>query len=764
MKILKKLSVFFAVAAIFAVASVVTVGAASPKPKAYVNSTRVNVRAGAGTGSKVVANVGKKTPLTLLSGKKYNKVWYYVKLKKGTKGYIHKDYVTVKKNQLYINSAARGYKGYTYKYSNFVNTTGKKAKWTSSNKKAAKVSSSGKVTCLKKGTAVIRVRAGSKTCTSKITVSNATVKFPKASVTIFSDTKLTLNASCKKKVKYSSSDKSVATVSSKGVVTPRKTGKVKITAKSKSGSAVCTVTIKKRTITLTTVKTTLYKGCNAIIKATGGKSGYTYTSSDTSVLTVTDSGIITAVGEGEAKVVCKSGSLSKSMTFTVKNGTAVNISNTSGSMHKGMTLYLKSSTKGVTWSSSDASVATVDKGYVYGVKKGTAVISASTSTGEITCLVTVNAAQPVRFVYASENSVLPGNTVTFYAVTDTSRTGVKFKITDPNGKSSWLKSTSKATEDGRYIWSAGKKLTTAGSYAINAYSTKKDSSWSTGTGGEGAVFVNESASRSATSYGERRATTALINLIADYEGFLSTVTPDQLANNTPTVGYGRVVYAGSSFYNGMTQSEAYAYLVKTVNESGYTSNVNKVLSENKIKFNQNQFDALVDFSYNLGAYAITLHEELIGTLLDSYGKASYAGKGFVSSKNVVLRAEAKASSSAVSTLEPNTTVTLVSDTVYNSDWYNVRLNDDTTGFVKKSQITLRSDNTQVRNLKNVTVDTFVSNFLEYHHSGGVCYYGLLYRRADEAEMFFYRDYTRDGKTNSYGLDYTCSKNSSIKLP
>ena len=41
--------------------------------------------------------------------------------------------------------------------------------------------------------------------------------------------------------------------------------------------------------------------------------------------------------------------------------------------------------------------------------------------------------------------------------------------------------------------------------------------------------------------------------------------------------------------------------------------------------------------------------------------------------------------------------------------------------------------------------------LAYHHAGGQCYYGLLYRRADELEMFLYGDYISDGSRNKYGF-------------
>ena len=43
----------------------------------------------------------------------------------------------------------------------------------------------------------------------------------------------------------------------------------------------------------------------------------------------------------------------------------------------------------------------------------------------------------------------------------------------------------------------------------------------------------------------------------------------------------------------MTKDEAMAYLVESVETDGYVSKTNRFLLDNKIKFNQRQFDAIV---------------------------------------------------------------------------------------------------------------------------------------------------------------------------
>ena len=48
-------------------------------------------------------------------------------------------------------------------------------------------------------------------------------------------------------------------------------------------------------------------------------------------------------------------------------------------------------------------------------------------------------------------------------------------------------------------------------------------------------------------------------------------------------------------------------------------------------------------------------------------------------------------------------------------------------------------------------------FCQYHHANG-CIYGLLYRRVDEMEVFFYNDYSRNYGKYEYDIKFTCSFN------
>lgn len=93
-----------------------------------------------------------------------------------------------------------------------VTGTSKKAKWSSSNAKVAKVSK-GKVTAVKKGKATIKAKVGKKTYTCKITVKAPALSQKKLNVTVGSKATVKLNGTKIKSV--SSSNKKVATITKK---------------------------------------------------------------------------------------------------------------------------------------------------------------------------------------------------------------------------------------------------------------------------------------------------------------------------------------------------------------------------------------------------------------------------------------------------------------------------------------------------------------------------------------------------------------------
>ena len=133
--------------------------------------------------------------------------------------------------------------GQTYKLK--VSGTKKTPQWSSSNKKIVSVTKKGVVKGLKKGTATITAKIGKKTYKCKVTVEAPKLSSTKKTVTAGTSFTLKLNGT-KRTVKWYTSNKKIATVSSKGVVKTLKAGSVKITAKLAGKSYVCRVTVKAK--------------------------------------------------------------------------------------------------------------------------------------------------------------------------------------------------------------------------------------------------------------------------------------------------------------------------------------------------------------------------------------------------------------------------------------------------------------------------------------------------------------------------------------
>lgn len=123
--------------------------------------------------------------------------------------------------------------------------------WSSSNTSVATVSA-GKVTAKKAGSATITAVVDGKSLTCKVTVKKPVLSAK--SCTITAGQKKTLKVTKKSgKVTWKSSKKSVATVSSKGVVKAKKAGTAKITASVDGCKLTCKVKVKKNQYTRSSV-------------------------------------------------------------------------------------------------------------------------------------------------------------------------------------------------------------------------------------------------------------------------------------------------------------------------------------------------------------------------------------------------------------------------------------------------------------------------------------------------------------------------------
>ena len=762
-------------------------------------NTYLNIRRGAGTNYSVIKTLAPGVKLDIV--KFYGDSWAQVIAEDGTKGYVSTDYVT------YLSSASQ---------------TSKPALTNTNNSNSTQAANNSTNTA---------------SSTVTVSISNTT-----ATIGVGKNLALTAKTNSGGTFTWTSSDKNIATVTSKGVVTGVKAGTVTITATdSKSKKSVkCTVKVVKETlssITLPASSKTLTKGETYTIKPTTVPSGgaVAYTTSNSSIVTVTASGTVKAVGIGAANVTVydPAGTVKATMKFTVKELPKLTLSASSASLKLGTNYIIKATTSdnsAVTWSSSDTNVAAVRNGVVSGLKAGSAVITATDSTGKVKatcnvtvtsvsggsislsrysasttagktiyiegyspnyaewgtsdsniatvcngfiltknpgkvgitytdttgsrrlCVVTVYEADPIKFTYSSPNSAVLNSEVKLTAITDKTRTAVKF-IVEIDGKNLSVNATEKKAEGNTYVWTGKFKPTVAGTLKYKAYSYKNNQ-WSTSSDGTSDVYVTSKTNPTATGLERLRASDEVIQFIGDKEGFVPVVTYDTLANNLPTLGHGYVVWEGQCFYDNITRGEGYALLVKAVNDENYAREVNNMLLNNNIRFNQQQFDALVSFSYNLGT-GWTGSSDIKNILLNSYGTVSNGSSmtGIVNANGGLnLRQSYTTSSSVIKVLADGEKVTLVSTQKYNSVWYKVKTSDGTVGYCSGTYLNLVSGSTTTgRDLRYVNRNALINELLAYHHACGVCYYGLLYRRCDELEMFFYGDYAPDGYKDKYNF-------------
>ena len=118
-------------------------------------------------------------------------------------------------------------------------------KWKSSKSSVAAVDNSGVVRAKKKGTANIYAQVGKKKLRCRITVKNPAPSINKKSLTIYRGGAFRLTVKYPtSKVKWTSSNKKVATVNSKGTVVAKKNGKATITAAMRGRKLRCSVVVK----------------------------------------------------------------------------------------------------------------------------------------------------------------------------------------------------------------------------------------------------------------------------------------------------------------------------------------------------------------------------------------------------------------------------------------------------------------------------------------------------------------------------------------
>ena len=328
--------------------------------------------------------------------------------------------------------------------------------WSTSNSSVATVSN-GIVTGVAPGTATITVTTvdGGYTDTCIVTIKAAfipvtgvTLNVDSLTLTVGDEAVLTATVApsnaTNKTVYWSTSDASIATVSN-GVVKALKAGTATITVRTADGNFTdtCTVTVKAAAIPVTGVtldqtSKTIELGEEFTLTATvlpynaTNKTVY-WSTSDASIATV-DNGIVRGVGAGTATITVRTadGGFTATCEVTVSGDikvTGVTVGPSTATVVIGNTVTLVASiipynatNQNVSWSSSDSSIASVDKnGVVTGIKEGTAVITVTTEDGGYTATSTVTVEKssvvPVTGVKLDKTtaSIAVGETVTLTA-------------------------------------------------------------------------------------------------------------------------------------------------------------------------------------------------------------------------------------------------------------------------------------------------------------------------------------------------------------
>lgn len=300
-----------------------------------------------------------------------------------------------------------------------TNTSNKNVTWTSSNTGVATVSEKGKVTGVKGGSAIITAVSedGGYVATCLVTVVQpvSSVKLNHTSYKLGLGKSVTLkatvtsNTSSNPKVKWTSSNTKVATVSSTGKVTAKKLGSCTITAKVTDGTgkkATCKITVVRETtsIKLNRSYLTLVTGKNYRLKATIKPTNATYktvkwSSSDTAIARVDDSGLVRGLSVGSCNVEAAAKDNSKKSDFCYVEviepipSTSVIVADKNMVMIRGESQMLSysivpsNSTDSVKFASGNKNIATVSSsGKVYARRAGATSITITTSSGKQTVI------------------------------------------------------------------------------------------------------------------------------------------------------------------------------------------------------------------------------------------------------------------------------------------------------------------------------------------------------------------------------------------
>ena len=305
-----------------------------------------------------------------------------------------------------------------------LSLTGRSVSWSSSTPALTSVSSSGLVTGLAPGTGVVILtvdgrQASATLSVTLVPVASVVISPTAPTVTVGQTVQLTATSMSAtgqplagRLTTWSTSAGTVATVSSSGLVTGVAAGSAVITATSEGKSAATTVTVQPpiASITVSPTISNLNVAWTATLTATARSANgvpiagvqFTWSSSNTSIATVSPAGVVTGVAPGNVTISASAGGKTGTAAITVQlapvnrivvtpANPSVKVNNTvqlTATVYDAQNNVLTGRT--VTWNSSNTNRATVNStGLVTGKATGTATISASSGGKSGSTAVTV---------------------------------------------------------------------------------------------------------------------------------------------------------------------------------------------------------------------------------------------------------------------------------------------------------------------------------------------------------------------------------------
>jgi Beta-glucanase/Beta-glucan synthetase len=320
--------------------------------------------------------------------------------------------------------------------------TNKKVSYSSSDSKIVSVSDSGLVTAVDRGSVQITVKAKDGSGKKAVFTVNSIARVSKVTITKPADQNLvltkgktfTIKASVvpsnanNKALSFSSSNKKVVTVNSKGIITAKNSGKATITVKAKDGSGkedtikvtvgnpVTGVSVAPATFT-GSIGTT-YKINPVITPSDASIKTLKYSSSNSNLASVDNQGNVQLKSAGVVTIKVaatdgsgKSATLTLTITTPVKSVTLAEtkVTKNVGSTYQMVATVLPSdaTNKKLAYSSSDANLATVDEnGKVTLKKAGTVTITAATTDGTgVKASVVITIVTPVKSITLADTQV-----------------------------------------------------------------------------------------------------------------------------------------------------------------------------------------------------------------------------------------------------------------------------------------------------------------------------------------------------------------------